>query len=47
MKGLTVERLNHQGIVAGVSREIGLAAYLDVSRTVVYWLLATLDIAGE
>ena len=29
MKGLTVERLDHLGVVAGVCREIGLAAYLD------------------
>ena len=29
MKGLTVKRLDHLGVVAGVCREIGLAAYLD------------------
>lgn len=27
--GYTTERLDHLGIVAGVCREIGLAAYLD------------------
>ena len=29
MQAVTVERLDHLGIVAGVCREIGLAAYLD------------------
>lgn len=29
MRGVTVERLDHLGIVAGVCREIGLAAYVD------------------
>jgi hypothetical protein len=27
--GMRVERLDHLGIVAGICREIGLAAYLD------------------
>jgi uncharacterized protein DUF4277 len=29
MKGVSVERLDHLGIVAGICREIGLAEYLD------------------
>src|SRR5215475_3187215 len=29
MQGVRVERLDHLGIVAGICREIGLAAYLD------------------
>jgi Domain of unknown function (DUF4277) len=29
MRGVRVERLDHLGIVAGICREIGLAAYLD------------------
>ena len=29
MKGLTVERLDHLGVVAGICQEIGLAEYLD------------------
>jgi transposase len=29
MRGMRVERLDHLGIVAGICREIGLAAYLD------------------
>src|SRR5215467_15263324 len=29
MQAVTVERLDHLGIAAGVCREIGLAAYLD------------------
>jgi hypothetical protein len=29
MQGLSVERLDHLGVVAGICQEIGLAEYLD------------------
>ena len=29
MQGVSVERLDHPGIAAGICREIGLAEYLD------------------